>query len=338
MDEQLEIQEAASTDDKVAEHQIPAIEVDSLWRKFDDLMAVRNVSFQVTSGQVVGFIGANGAGKTTTMRILATLDQPTSGQVKVCGHDVVHQRKRARDAIGWMPDAYGNYKDMVVWEYLDFFARSYGFSGAERIRRLEEVMDFTGLDVLADRKTDTLSKGMSQRLCLGRMLVPDPDVMILDEPAAGLDPKARIEFKHLVRLLAEEGKTLLISSHILTELEDMCDTLLFIHEGSLVHHGAAEDLKTKEGTASIIEVRFVSEFERIEEWVQCQPGLELLERTKQGFRISVEEHSAERLQALLKKMVMEDMPVKEFFQVTRRLEDAFVDLLQRQSDRNGGGK
>jgi ABC-2 type transport system ATP-binding protein len=186
------------------------VEVVGLSREFDTVHAVRDLSFSIRRGAVVGFIGANGAGKTTTMRIMATLDEPTSGSVLIDGHDVVEDPRHVRRLVGWMPDSYGTYPNMSVFEYLDFFARSYGFSRAQRRARVEEVMSFADLTPLADRQMGRLSKGMGQRLCFGRMLIPDPEFMILDEPAAGLDPKARLEFKNLVRLLAARGKTLFI--------------------------------------------------------------------------------------------------------------------------------
>ena len=190
----------------------PAIEVQNLHRHFGSLKAVDGVSFSVEPGQVVGFVGANGAGKTTTMRIIATLDYPNRGMVKVSGIDVVQYPALVRHRIGWMPDSFGTYDNMTVVEYLDFFARALGFKGAEREERVRDVIDFTDLTPLADRLINKLSKGMGQRLCLGRALIHDPDVLILDEPAAGLDPKARVELKHLIRILADDGKTVFISS------------------------------------------------------------------------------------------------------------------------------
>ena len=189
---------------------------------------------------MVGFVGANGAGKTTTMRIIATLDYPTRGTVRIGGIDVLQYPAKVRSNIGWMPDNFGTYDHMTVVEYLDFFARALGYRGEERLERVEDVMEFTDLASLGDRLINKLSKGMGQRLCLGRALIHDPDLLILDEPAAGLDPKARVELKHLIRILAEDGKTVFISSHILSELGEMCDTLLFIDQGKIIHHGSAD--------------------------------------------------------------------------------------------------
>ena len=196
----------------------PMIELRNLHRQFGRTRAVDDVSFSVQQGQVFGYIGPNGAGKTTSMRILATLDLPTAGDAFVDGFSVVEDPDRVRRRLGFMPDYFTTYANVNVHEYLDFFARAYQLRGRQRADAIDRVMDFTGLDVLADKPIDGLSKGMKQRLCLGRALIHDPAVMVLDEPAAGLDPRARIELREMIRTLANTGKTILISSHILTEL------------------------------------------------------------------------------------------------------------------------
>jgi ABC-2 type transport system ATP-binding protein len=181
------------------------VEVDGLVRRFGPLEAVRGISFTIARGQALGFVGPNGAGKTTTLRAMATLDAPDAGRVRICGHDTLEEPEQARRRIGWMPDTTGAYAHMSAAEYLDFFARAYGFQGDERRRRVAEVVEFTETGDLLDREMKALSKGMAQRLCLARTLLHDPEVLLLDEPAAGLDPKARVEFKRLVRLLAADG-------------------------------------------------------------------------------------------------------------------------------------
>jgi len=197
---------------------------------------------------------------------MATLDLPDAGSVRIKGFDAVNYPNKVRRMIGWMPDHYGAYEFMNVFEYMDFFARAYGYAGREREVRVAEVMEFTELDVLQDRPVNKLSKGQSQRLCLGRTLIPDPELLILDEPAAGLDPKARIEVKNLVRVLAEQGKTLFISSHILSELEQMCDALLFISEGQIVHQGSSDSLKVREGHPALVRVQLANPESSLEEW------------------------------------------------------------------------
>ena len=305
----------------------PIVQVRELRRTFANVQAVCNISFDIFPGQVVGFIGANGAGKTTTMRMMATLDVPTAGSIRIGGHDVLNFPNEVRRLIGWMPDAYGTYENMSVLEYLDFYARAFGFCRAERRQRMDEVMDFTNLAEIADRPMNKLSKGMAQRLCLGRTLLHDPEFLILDEPAAGLDPKARIEFKHLVRLLADEGKTLFISSHILSELGEMCDTMLFIDAGRIVHHGSAESLRNHGGARVVVDVRVAGEPESLLQWVPLQPGMELVEATRQGARIRLPCDTPEDVAALLRRMIQEGLPITEFRREERKLEDAFVDIL-----------
>ena len=314
----------------------PLVEVTGLNRVFDRVHAVRDLSFTIPRGGVVGFIGSNGAGKTTTMRIMATLDEPTSGCVVVDGHDVVDNPRPVRQLVGWMPDAFGTYPNMTVLEYLDFFARSYGFGRAERRARVEEVMDFADLTPLADRQMGKLSKGMGQRLCFGRMLIPDPALLILDEPAAGLDPKARLEFKNLVRLLAERGKTLFISSHILSELGEMCDSLLFIDDGQLVFHGDADALKhgTLPGAAmaaAAVHVVVAGDPAPLVEWANTSQGWRILEVRRDGARLESAAGTAEALADGLRRMVTAGVVVVEFRREQRRLEEAFVDMVKSRA-------
>lgn len=305
----------------------PAIEVRHLSRWFPGVQAVRDVSFTVAKGQVVGFVGANGAGKTTTMRIIATLDHPSSGDALVCGYNVLTHPAEVRQRIGWMPDHYGTYNHMTVLEYLDFFGRALGYAGTERLDRVAEVMEFTDLTRLSDRLIDSLSKGMGQRLCLGRALLHDPEVLILDEPAAGLDPKARIELKHLIRVLAGDGKTVLISSHILSELGEMCDSLLFINQGSIIHHGSAESLRRGKHGASLVEVRLTEGAERLAEWAALSPQVTYREATKQGGRIEIDSSDDEVVATVLRRMVQDGLSVTDFHLQERKLEDAFIEIL-----------
>lgn len=303
------------------------IEVNNLKRHYADVRAVDDLSFDIAPGQVVGFVGANGAGKTTTMRIMATLDMPSAGTVRICGHDVVNYPSEVRRRIGWMPDAYGAYEYMTVYEYLDFFGRAFGYASAERKRRIDEVMEFADLVSLAERQMNQLSKGMGQRLCLGRTLINDPDVLILDEPAAGLDPKARIDLIRLIQLLAEDGKTVFISSHILSELSEMCDTMLFIDQGRLVHHGSAESLTHVGEEGLIVSVTSAGGPDAIRDWALVNPGVQLLAETRDGARLVFASTGPEDLAAHLRKMIQDGVAITEFRHERRRLEDAFVSML-----------
>lgn len=304
-----------------------AIQVDNLHRYFGSLKAVNGISFEIPRGQVVGFVGANGAGKTTTMRILATLEYPSSGRVSVLGHNVVLHPAEVRRSIGWVPDSFGTYDNMTVLEYLDFYARALDFKGPERVERIAEVMEFTDLGELRDRMINKLSKGQSQRLCLGRALLHDPPVLLMDEPAAGLDPKARVELKQLIRILAEEGKTILISSHILSELGEMCDTLLFVDRGKLVHHGTAAALQQGTAEVALYDVRLSTSPEKLLEWALLNPHVRVTQERKYGARIEIDSLEHDLIASVLRRMVTDGLPVIEFHREERNLEDAFIDML-----------
>lgn len=306
---------------------VPAIEVRHLSRWFGTLQAVKNISFTIQPGQVIGFVGANGSGKTTTMRILATLDFSNRGVAKVCGFDSAQYPAEVRKKIGWMPDHYGTYNNMTVLEYLDFFARALGYAGKDRNQRVREVMEFTDLTTLSDRLVNKLSKGMGQRLCLGRALIHDPDVLILDEPAAGLDPKARVELKHLIRILAEDGKTVFISSHILSELGEMCDSLLFINNGEIIRHETAESLRKGDTETTLVSVSVAGDPAKLAEWAVMAPNVDFKESTKTGGRIKIDSTDPETIALVLKRMIKDDLAVTEFHHEEKSLEDAFIEIL-----------
>lgn len=325
------------------------IEVNNIYRDFGRVRAVNGLSFKIEAGQVVGFIGANGAGKTTTMRLMVTLDVPDHGSINICGMNTLDHPREIRRQIGWMPDHFEAYPNMDVWEYLDFYARAFGLTGRQRTARIADVMDFTDLDVLAERPSNRLSKGQTQRLSMARALLADPEVLVLDEPAAGLDPKARIEFRNLVRLLAEQGKTLFISSHILSELGEMCDNMLFIDNGKLVHQGSSESLRFHKADGRLrVRLRVCPQSTpRLEQWLAGNPQITLEKAGANGNGSSVSSGSGAGsslgiellvpsapeaepetlLAALLRDMVGAGLEVYEFHRVERKLEDAFVEIL-----------
>ena len=210
------------------------LEVKNLVKRFGRTLAVDDLSFEVGNGDILGFVGSNGSGKTTTMNIIATLDEPTSGEVLVDGWSVVDYPERARRAIGFMPDYLPNQGDITAHEYIDFFARAYGFKDAELERRVKEIEDFVDVTPIRDKVLSALSRGMKQRVSLARALVPDPQLLIMDEPANGLDPRARIEFRGYAKKIAAAGKAVLISSHILADLNEICTCCIVIEKGRLV--------------------------------------------------------------------------------------------------------
>ncbi len=209
------------------------VEVRNLTKRYGSLTAVDGLSFSLREGEVVGFVGPNGSGKTTTMNIMATLDEPTAGDVLIDGRSVIDYPDYARRAIGFMPDYIPSQSDMSAHEYIDFFARAHGLTGAKLERRVREVEEFVNVAQIRDREISGLSRGMKQRVSLARAIVHDPELLIMDEPANGLDPRARIEFRAYVRRLAAEGKAVLISSHILADLAEICTGCMIIERGRL---------------------------------------------------------------------------------------------------------
>jgi len=236
------------------------LEVRGVSRSFDSVRALDDVTFDLDAGAIMGFVGPNGAGKTTAMRILATLDTPNAGTVTLDGKSVLERPDAVRPLIGYMPDRQGAYDDTSVREHLDFFARAYGLRGERRRRRVGEVMEFTALAPLGDKLFSSLSKGMQQRTSLARTLLHDPRLLILDEPADGLDPRARVELREMLRALAAQGKAILVSSHILSELSEICDQCAIIEQGKLLAVGPVDAVAGQAAghAAAEIAIRFVA--------------------------------------------------------------------------------
>jgi ABC-2 type transport system ATP-binding protein len=221
---------------------VPVIKTVNLTKRYGTLVALSNLNLEIQEGDCFGFIGPNGAGKTTTIKILGTLLQPTWGEARVCDFVVGYQSRQIRPLIGYVPDYFGAYEDMVVQEYMEFFAAAYNINGAARNKVVDEVLELTDLAYKRDAPVDGLSRGMKQRLSIARVLVHDPKLLLLDEPAGNLDPRARIEMRELLKTLREMGKTILISSHILPELQDMCNTVGIIERGELLYSGPWTDI------------------------------------------------------------------------------------------------
>jgi ABC-2 type transport system ATP-binding protein len=303
------------------------IELRRLHRYFGRTKAVNDVSFEVQRGQVFGYIGPNGAGKTTSMRILATLDYPQSGDAFIDGFSVVDDPDRVRRRLGFMPDYYGTYPNVNVLEYLDFFARSYGLRGNDRRRAIAYVMDFTGLINLRDKAVSGLSKGMKQRLCLGRTMIHDPAVLVLDEPAAGLDPRARIELREMIRRLAADGKTVLVSSHILTELAEMCDVVGIIEQGRILAVGSVADIQRNDPKQqhSWVRARILGGAEAVGTWLLARGDVQELKMD--GETITFAHAGDENSEAdLLGEMIAAGFRVVAFGSHQRSLEDVFLQV------------
>lgn len=222
----------------------------NLTKRYGKLVALNNLQLNIEEGECFGYIGPNGAGKTTTIKILSTLLQPTWGEARVCGYVVGYESRKIRPLIGYVPDFFGAYEDMVVKEYLEFFASAYNITGKQRIRVVSDVLELTDLIHKSDALVDSLSRGMKQRLSIARVLLHDPKVLLLDEPASGLDPRARIEIRELLKELRRMGKTIIISSHILHELAELCTTVGIIEQGVLQFKEPIEQIikRVKTGT------------------------------------------------------------------------------------------
>jgi len=230
------------------------IETINLTKRYGQLLAVSNLNLTIEAGDCYGFIGPNGAGKTTTIRILATLLQPTWGEARVCDQVIGYESRKIRPLIGYVPDSFGAYEDMVVQEYLEFFAAAYDITGKARTRVVSDVLELTDLVYKRDSLVDGLSRGMQQRLSLARVLLHDPKVLLLDEPASGLDPRARIEIRELLKELKRMGKTILISSHILHELAELCNTIGIIEQGELIFSGSVEEAVRRSRSGMVVHV------------------------------------------------------------------------------------
>ncbi|MEO7664159.1 MAG: ABC transporter ATP-binding protein, partial [Candidatus Limnocylindrales bacterium] len=252
------------------------VRVDGLVKRYDRTLAVGGVDLEIEEGEIFGLVGPNGAGKTTTLRILATLLEPTAGDAEIAGWSVTRNPGDVRRVIGFMPDVFGVYDDMRVWEYLDFFGRCYGLSAPTRKRIIGDLLELVDLADKRDTYVQGLSRGMQQRLCLAHALVHDPKVLLLDEPASGLDPRARVELRELLRELRALGKTILISSHILPELEELCTSVAIFHHGRVLSSGRISDIEQRLRIGAVLRARVLAEGEALEaarSWFAGQPDV-----------------------------------------------------------------
>jgi ABC-2 type transport system ATP-binding protein len=240
------------------------VQTHGLVKRYDRTLAVAGLDLAVEPGEIFGLVGPNGAGKTTTLRMLATLLRPSAGQAEIDGWSVTRNPDEVRRVIGFMPDVFGVYDDMKVWEYLDFFARCYGLPAAGRRRMIADLLELVDLGDRRDDYVQTLSRGMEQRLCLAHALVHDPKVLLLDEPASGLDPRARVELRELLRELRSLGKTILISSHILPELEELCTSVAIVDRGLVLAQGRVADIERRLRFGAVLRVRLLLEGEALE--------------------------------------------------------------------------
>lgn len=306
------------------------VEISHLCRFFGSVKAVDDVSCGFNAGEIFGLVGPNGAGKTTTMRILATMDEPTAGDAHLDGVSVVQEPERVRAKIGFMPDSLPAHRDVSVHDYLDFFARAYGLSQRRRLQAIAQVEDFTNLAGLRHKMLRALSKGMKQRVSLARALVHDPALLILDEPAAGLDPRARIELREQLKTLAENGKAILISSHILTELAPLCAGVAIMERGRLVKAGRLDELYRLHGGADgkaqrVVAIRAAGDERKLREMLEQMPGV--TEVAPVGGFVQARVAGDERVCGeLLAELLKRGLQILEFKQVNTGLEDLFMSV------------
>ena len=249
------------------------IQTTNLTRKYGDLVALDNLTLEIEEGECYGFIGPNGAGKTTTIKILATLLKPSWGEARIDGKVIGYQNPEIRPIIGYVPDFMGSYDDMVVREYLDFFATCYGLGGSQRVQAVGDVLELTDLSYKATSQVAGLSRGMSQRLSIARVLLHDPKVLLLDEPASGLDPRARIEIRELLKELHRMGKTILISSHILHELAELCTSIGIIEQGKLLFSGKVDEILSQARVGQLIHIELIDRVEEAAELLRSVDGI-----------------------------------------------------------------
>ncbi len=302
------------------------IEIHNLTKRYRDLTAVKDLNLAIEKGDVFGFIGPNGAGKTTTIKILATLLEPTTGQAFIDGIDVVRNPLEVRRVIGYMPDFFGVYDDVKVWEYLDFFAAAYKIPANKRKGIIDDVLELTDLGGKKEAYVESLSRGMKQRLCLAKTLVHDPKVLLLDEPASGLDPRARIEFRALLKELQAMGKTIFVSSHILPELADFCNVVGIMERGQLIVAGKVNDIVHKLEGGMVLDVRLTGEDtngNRAVELLQDFPNVR--EARAEGNHLTIGFIGLhDDLPVLLNHLVTNGLPVATFTQRAADLEDIFM--------------
>jgi ABC-2 type transport system ATP-binding protein len=249
------------------------IETINLTKRYGDLVALSSLNLTIEEGDCFGFIGPNGAGKTTTIKILATLLKPTSGQANIAGLTVGYQNRQIRPLIGYVPDFMGAYEDMVVTEYLEFFAASYNIHGQQRRKVVADVLELTDLTYKATAEVNSLSRGMQQRLSVARVLLHDPKVLLMDEPASGLDPRARIEMRELLKELRRMGKTILISSHILPELAELCNVVGIIERGQLLFAGGVDEIVRRAKMGHVLHVGVTERLDDAAKVLQKFPGV-----------------------------------------------------------------
>src|SRR2546426_11076794 len=272
---------------------IPAVQAFGLTRMYGTIAALSGLDLTVNKGDLFGFIGSNGAGKTTTLRILATFLAPSAGGAQILGHDVVRDADAVRHVIGYMPDFFGVYKDMEVTEYLDFFGACYKIPSSQREKTVNDVLELVGLSEKKGALIGALSRGMQQRLGLARVLIHDPQVLLLDEPASGLDPRARIEMMAILQELQRLGKTIIISSHILSELQTLCNRVAILAKGKLIYSRPVQGVRDQMATGRVFWVRIIGDETRAVELLKARPEINQVQSAEGRLKITLNDHDTD---------------------------------------------
>ncbi len=301
------------------------IEIRDLTKRYGSFTALDHLNLTLEEGVVFGFVGANGAGKSTTFSILATLLSPTSGDALINGKSVIKESKEVRKQIGYMPDFFGVYDQLKVDEYLDFYGASYGIGVAERKVLIPQLLELVNLTSKRFEYVDLLSRGMKQRLCLARALIHDPKVLILDEPASGLDPRARVEMRDILRNLKSMGKTILISSHILPELAEMCDEIGVIDNGKLIAHGNVSSIQAQLQGEKRIVIKVTDRVNEVRAFLEEDPLVSSIDVIDNRLEIAFNYRGTDADQvALLKKAMLTNLPIYALSEEEKDLEDVFM--------------
>ena len=296
-----------------------------LTKKYGDMFAINEIDLELEEGDLFGFIGPNGAGKTTTMRIIATLLEPTQGEAYVCGHSIYNDAKEIRRLVGYMPDFFGVYDDMKVIEYLEFFAAAYRIKGQARRDKCNEMLEIVDLDFKRDAFANTLSRGQTQRLGLARVLLHDPQVLLLDEPLSGLDPRARIEMRNLLRRLGELGKTIVVSSHILPELADICNKVGIIDRGVMNVNAAVADVMKQVRERIVLNVRVKGDLADAAKVIESLDNVDTVSIGDDVIVVTLVENATDYSE-ITSELVNRDFKILMFREEEVNLESAFMTL------------
>lgn len=308
------------------------LKIHGLKKKFRNFQALNGLDLEVDEGALYGFVGPNGAGKTTAIRIITGLLRPDEGTVEIAGKDAIRYRDSVKDHFGYVPDEFGMYDNLKVWEYMEFFASCYGYSGLVARKRCGELLEQMKLSDKSDAFVDSLSRGMKQRLCLARAMIHDPELLVLDEPTSGMDPRTRMEFKEMLKELCAEGKTILVSSHILSELSQMCTDIGIIDAGRIVLSGNMAEILKKVNDSNPLLIRVCENREDAIRILKSEPAVKTI--TIREDDIAVRFHGGRQEEAiLLRKLVEAGIPVNGFIREQGDLESIFMQITSHDMEK-----